>query len=373
MHTVSLKQIYIPIAIILAVILSGCLNQSPPPEENKPPIADFTISKNPVNEKEAVNFNAINSKDIDGRITKWLWDFGDGTQAFDKIEISHIFESGGIYTITLTVIDNKGKENSKQQTIRVNYLPKPKIDIEKTEFKVNENIILSAESSIDIDGTIKEYLWNFGDGNSSTGIEVFHQYKEEGTYNITLTVKDDLGGIAITTIQIKVEKRKFRITWNETEEIVFENYKTLLLWEGRPQEMQDNITEYNMTKIVFNLSWEDRYLDVGQEIPPTTPNDNISLFVKTPENLTNKHYSISGNLNIVMIESLIPSEFEMKADSIDEVLLQLEIYKSEKGRGIWNITATLEDAGSNMGFPDYYEEVSMEVVYYYYTAIIEEI
>lgn len=373
MTLVSLKNAMLTAIIALAVVLSGCINQTPPQDENKPPVADFTISKNPANEKESVNFNGINSKDIDGQITRWLWDFGDGTQAFDKIEVSHIFEKGGTYTITLTVIDNKGKENSKQQTIKVNYLPKPKIDIEKTEVKVNENISFSAENSKDIDGTIKEYFWDFGDSSNATGVEVFHQYKEEGTYTVILMVKDDMGATATLTIEIKVEKRKFKITWNETQKTAFENYTNLFLWVGQPQDMQDNITEYNITRMTFTLTWTDRYVNIDNQIYNPTPNDNISLFVKTPENLTDKQYSMSGNLNITMIESLVPSEFEMMVSSIDEVLQSIQIYKSEKGRGIWDATATLEEAGSNMGVPDYYEQVECSVVYYYYSAVIEEI
>lgn len=42
-------------------------------------------------------------------------------------------------------------------------------------------------------GTLFEYLWNFGDGNTSTLSKVDHIYAKAGTYNVTLTVTSPSG------------------------------------------------------------------------------------------------------------------------------------------------------------------------------------
>ncbi|NIM11614.1 MAG: PKD domain-containing protein, partial [Candidatus Aminicenantes bacterium] len=41
------------------------------------------------------------------------------------------------------------------------------------------------------DGTIVSWLWDFGDGNTSTEQNPTHTYAADGTYTVTLTVTDD--------------------------------------------------------------------------------------------------------------------------------------------------------------------------------------
>jgi RHS repeat-associated protein len=55
--------------------------------------------------------------------------------------------------------------------------------------------------SFDPDGSIAGYAWNFGDGGTGSGAAPFHTYATAGTYNVVLTVTDNLGaqGSASTT------------------------------------------------------------------------------------------------------------------------------------------------------------------------------
>jgi PKD repeat protein len=50
-----------------------------------------------------------------------------------------------------------------------------------------------SSQSVDSDGTIDGYDWDFGDGASSTAANPSHTYAAPGTYTATLTVTDDLG------------------------------------------------------------------------------------------------------------------------------------------------------------------------------------
>ncbi len=65
-----------------------------------------------------------------------------------------------------------------------------------------------AGANLDPDGVIIGYQWNFGDG-ATMGLEqvVEHAYAEPGSYNITLTVVDDLGAVASTTIVCEVNNQ----------------------------------------------------------------------------------------------------------------------------------------------------------------------
>jgi PKD repeat protein len=61
-----------------------------------------------------------------------------------------------------------------------------------------ETITFDASASIDTDGEIVTYSWNFGDEGTAEGITVNHSYNTVGDYSVTLTVTDDYG-ISIST------------------------------------------------------------------------------------------------------------------------------------------------------------------------------
>ena len=59
-------------------------------------------------------------------------------------------------------------------------------------------------NSYDPDGAIASYVWNFGDGTSSTLSNVSHTYSAAGTYNASLTVTDNSGAQSVGTVTIVV-------------------------------------------------------------------------------------------------------------------------------------------------------------------------
>ena len=59
-------------------------------------------------------------------------------------------------------------------------------------------------ASTDPDGTISSYTWTFGDNATGTGQTAIYTYGASATYNVTLTVTDNLGQSTATTKQVPV-------------------------------------------------------------------------------------------------------------------------------------------------------------------------
>lgn len=72
-------------------------------------------------------------------------------------------------------------------------------------------VTADAAASRDLDGTLVEYVWDFGDGATATGSTVSHTYTLPGTYLTTLAVKDNQGGedFASATGKVTITKYAF--------------------------------------------------------------------------------------------------------------------------------------------------------------------
>jgi len=65
-------------------------------------------------------------------------------------------------------------------------------------------VYFNATDSVDPDGAITSYLWDFGDGASGSGPTITHTYETAGTFEATLTVIDELGRTQSATRAIVV-------------------------------------------------------------------------------------------------------------------------------------------------------------------------
>jgi len=82
------------------------------------PTANFCYAPPAIFANQKVTFDASTSYDPDGAITKYDWDFGDGTKGSGVI-ITHSYTAPGKYRAVLTVTDNDGLTNSMMKEITV--------------------------------------------------------------------------------------------------------------------------------------------------------------------------------------------------------------------------------------------------------------
>ncbi len=180
---------------------------------NTPPVADFEHEEGDPNEEIAFTDT---STDSDGSVVAWEWEFGDGSTSTAANPI-HIYPSPGVYTVNLTVTDDDGDSDPSLSTISkpiyVNVTrPEPQFSYAPHCIKTTDTVKFNASASLGgYPGSntgnradITSWDWTFGDGNTSNGEVVHHQYTHPGTYNVTLTVEDTYGGMNTTTMQVTV-------------------------------------------------------------------------------------------------------------------------------------------------------------------------
>jgi len=90
-------------------------------EANKAPTANAGLDRS-VCVNEAVAFDGSGSSDIDGTITSYDWDFGDGTNGAD-VAPTHTYETSGTYTVILTATDDGGLTDADTAIVTVAEAP----------------------------------------------------------------------------------------------------------------------------------------------------------------------------------------------------------------------------------------------------------
>jgi PKD repeat protein len=180
------------------------------PPSNMLPTASLNLSTGSGEAPLAIEFSAESSTDSDGTIVAYAWDFGDGVFSAGNSTSSHTYTIAGVYAVTLTVTDNDGGVATAQSTVTVsvpsaNIVPTALFYLTQASGTAPLDVGFNGAYSIDEDGTITSYLWNFGDGNSATGANVSHLYTTAGSFTAKLTVTDDNGAQAIYDRVIIVE------------------------------------------------------------------------------------------------------------------------------------------------------------------------
>lgn len=169
------------------------------------------------------------SSDPDGSIVSYDWRVTCGafTVTASGATAPVIFGDNCIGTVTLTVTDNQGLKSSGSTSITVQNVPPSVTATVRCPVRDCRFILprqrLTFSGSFTDPGWLDTHTaeWNFGDGTTAPGqitetnappaasgtvAPIVHAYQQPGTYTVTLTVRDDDGGIGIATLTITVIK-----------------------------------------------------------------------------------------------------------------------------------------------------------------------
>nr|NIP34549.1 PKD domain-containing protein [Thermoplasmata archaeon]NIS11694.1 PKD domain-containing protein [Thermoplasmata archaeon]NIS19592.1 PKD domain-containing protein [Thermoplasmata archaeon]NIT76751.1 PKD domain-containing protein [Thermoplasmata archaeon]NIU48705.1 PKD domain-containing protein [Thermoplasmata archaeon] len=171
---------------------------------NRAPIAKASASSTEVSTLVDVSFTGEASKDDDGKVLWYHWDFGDGTMGYG-MTVVHAYADDGTYTVTLTVTDDDGGEGSI--TTQVTVLNRAPVSVagEDRQTRTGIPVRLDGRGSYDMDGTIALYHWEFGDGTHADGPVVTHAFPTYGTFVVELTVTDDDGATDTANLTVIVD------------------------------------------------------------------------------------------------------------------------------------------------------------------------
>lgn len=116
---------------------------------------------------------------------------------------NYYIESGGKKYIGITFRDGSISPIVQASLAKL----KAVINVSQTEAVTGADIVFNGSqstASATPSAMITEYEWDFGDGVRLSGINLKHSYKLPGTYNVSLTVKDNFGTSDVANIDINV-------------------------------------------------------------------------------------------------------------------------------------------------------------------------
>jgi len=134
-----------------------------------------------------------------GSITTWAWDFGDGGSNATQNPTHTYSGAGANFTVTLTVTSAQGCSNTVTQQVTTN--DAPVVAFSAVVGCATDPVVFTDQSTL-TDGTITDWNWNFGDGNTSTLQNPTHLYSAVSNYTVTLTVTSNNGCSNTLTQQV---------------------------------------------------------------------------------------------------------------------------------------------------------------------------
>jgi PKD repeat protein len=320
-----------------------------------------------IQEGETVTFDARESEPIEGVITKYLWDFGDGQTADTTTGFtSHRYATFGIFTVELTVVNDQGGEDQAITMINVNGAPILNLTYPES-IRSGDSVRLDASGSEDPEGDELNFEWDLNWGEDSDGDKdmrndvdsteptVLLPTNRSGTIQGSVTVTDSANASQKQLFSLEINPRRYEVTW-EAEEKEYS-------WDGylnQGQQWEGNITPGEFGRVTAFLG----VLELQQDVLAPEDNFSLTLFIiddgyeksaQTEEGNITANESTSASLSA---DNMNPAGEDNIYDSdSEEALLQQLLTEpgTRSGQGTWTWTVTAQQAEPDPlieGMPD---------------------
>ena len=213
----AMKSLAMSALMLCSTLLAGCIDL----ESAVNPRAELQAYPLFIQEGETITLDARDSDAVEGVITDFEWDFGNG-QTSDTVVgfTSFTYERFGVYTVTLTVKNSVGGEDQVTSTIVVNGAPVLNLTIPDS-IKAGESALLDASASFDPEGKELMYSWDLDwsvdtdrDGDNRNDADaitssVLLPTNNSGTKRGSVTISDGDGATDYQAFEIEISTRTF--------------------------------------------------------------------------------------------------------------------------------------------------------------------
>ena len=351
-------------ALLLVQLLTGCTGVL---ESTVEPRAALTATPTEIQQGEEVTFDARASDAIEGVITEYSWDFGDGTEATTITGFtSHQFLKSGQFNVRLTVTNDQGGTDSTTVLVRVNGAPQINLSIPEV-VRSGDIILLDASNTFDPEGGPMKFMWDLnyledsdGDGDTRNDVDstediVYLPTESSGTIMGALTVDDGVGGVVSEQFTIEIQPRRFKVSWiQNTLEWTYDEY----LAQG------DSWSDKMTPGLDVRIMAYDAVLELDQDL--VFPPDNFTLSLNivddghrksaqtSPGNVTRNESTMAelnaSNLNPAAEEGVYDADSE---EELMRSLLNEPGARFGQGEWVWTVVAQNSDPDSIIpGAPD---------------------
>ena len=154
------------------------------------PVAAFTADDGCVG--DAVAFT--NTTTNDGDVVEWNWSFGDNTTVMDR-DPSHIYQTGGVYTVTLEARSSGGCISTTTRTVEIFEEIDPQLGADKEICQGGGTQLQAAGGN--------NYVWTPATGlNSATVSNPIASPTETTTYTVQVTNAQGCTGTGTITVRV---------------------------------------------------------------------------------------------------------------------------------------------------------------------------
>jgi gliding motility-associated-like protein len=175
---------------LTATTSNGCSNSvTQQVVVNSVPVVAFTPEE--VCQGATTEFEDLSSV-VNGTITDWFWDFGDGGATSNLQNPTYTYPNSGSYNVSLTVTSDQGCISTGTQLIDVYAVPTANFTVVNA---CDGQAVVFTNASADNGGSNVSFDWDYtNDGTVDfTGTTTSHIYPAPGAYTASLTVTNSNG------------------------------------------------------------------------------------------------------------------------------------------------------------------------------------